>query len=171
MWVRKTWSLKNTISKLFWISFWTPKITPQFTLLWGHPFLEKRDPCHSSLKIRWGRLLDLLPSCFWVSFLAFPPNGHLFMPAWNGLFYWICSPEENHSPLFVDEKSKFKPATLNPFFPPACLHWFEHWENSVVFSDLCSSLFKGQNVMSLYSLNVLISQHVISFLCVSHRNN
>lgn len=101
VWVRQTWSLKNTISKLCWIPFWIPKITPEFTLLknqapgtsfswkeWSLSFLPQnmRNSTWSPPKL----LLSIIP-CLPTKLPL--PHAHLKCH----LFYWICNSEENHS--------------------------------------------------------------------------
>lgn len=118
MWARQPCDLRNTVSELCWLSFWIPKVTPRFTWLKnqasGYPFLERSDPCHSSLKIRWETLpvpSQAASKCLFLLSRKVPPSharpkGHVL--------YWICSSGENHSPPVVDERVKFKAATLNP---------------------------------------------------------
>lgn len=119
-WVRQTWSLKSTISKLCGISFWIPKITPKFTLL-KNQALQTSFPWKESS-------LSFLPqnnmrNTYSISSQAasgcpslLPRQAPLPRACLKcHLFYWIDNLGESPS-RFVDEKVKFKPATCSPFF-------------------------------------------------------
>lgn len=80
VWIRQACSLRNTISKLCWVSFWIPNITLKFTLLKNQalqtsfPWKERSLSFFPQRRMRNTTLSHLLPGCFGASFLACPPS-------------------------------------------------------------------------------------------------